>query len=412
LTSSDPLLFRNVRLPDNRLVDLLIEGGRIARIGSGPAAAGGTVVEGAGRLVSPGFVEPHLHLDKAFLMERLPGRVASVAEAIAVTAALKRQFTRQDILERAEQTLRLALRHGTLAARVHAEVDPVLGLTSLEAALELRQRWRGTLELQVCAFPQDGIQRLPGTEDLLREALRLGADVIGGVPYVDPGHRAHVDTVLALADEFGKPADFHVDFSDDPAVLDVGYIAERTLALGLTGRVAVGHVTTLATLPPARLAPLLELLAQAELSVLTLPATDLHLGGRGDAYNTRRGLTPVRALLAAGVNLAAGSNNVRNAFTPFGNADPLEIGLLLMVGAHLSDREDLPTVWQALTANGARALGLAEYGLAEGRPANLVLFEAPDVWEALVGQAEKRYVVANGRVVAENRRESWLALPD
>jgi cytosine deaminase len=407
-----PLLIRDVRLPDGTPADLLIVAGQIARLGPGLPDAGATVLEGAGRLVSPGFVEPHLHLDKAFLMDRLPGRVGSVAEAIAVTTALKRQFTRQDILERAERTLGLALRHGTLAARVHAEVDPVLGLTSLEAALELRQRWRGTISLQVCAFPQDGIQRLPGTEDLLREALRLGADLIGGVPYVDPDHHAHIDTVLALAEEFDLPADFHVDFADDPAVLNVAYIAEQTLARGLSGWVAVGHVTALAALSPERLAPLVELLARADLSVLTLPATDLHLGGRGDRYNVRRGLTPVRTLLAGGVNVAAGSNNVRNAFTPFGNANPLETGLLLMVGAHLSDRDDLPTVWQTLTVNAARALGLAEYGLAEGRPANLVLFEAPDIWEALVGQAEKRYVMANGRVVAENRRESWQMGPE
>ena len=408
----DPLLIRDVRLPDGTPADLLIEAGRIAQLGPGLPAAGATVLEGAGRLVSPGFVEPHLHLDKAFLMERLPGRVGSVAEAIAVTAALKRRFTRQDILERAERTLRLALRHGTQAARVHAEVDPVLGLASLEAALELRQRWHGTLDLQVCAFPQDGIQRLPGTEDLLREALRIGADLVGGVPYVDPDHHAHIDTVLALAEQFGCPADFHVDFADDPAILNVAYIAEQTLARGLTGRVAVGHVTALAALSPERLAPLVELLARAKLSVLTLPATDLHLGGRGDTYNVRRGLTPVRTLLAGGVNVAAGSNNVRNAFTPFGNANPLEIGLLLMVGAHLSDRDDVPTVWQTLTVNAARALGLSDYGLAEGHPANLVLFEASDVWEALVGQVEKRYVVANGRLVAENRRKNWLMGPE
>jgi cytosine deaminase len=362
-------------------------------------------------LLGPGFVEPHLHLDKAFLMDRLPGRIGSVQEAIAVTAALKCGFTRADILERAERTLRLALRHGTLAARVHAEVDPVLRLTSVEAALELRQRWRETIALQVVAFPQDGIQRQPGTEDLLREALRLGADVIGGVPYVDPDHHAHVETVLDLAREFDRPADFHVDFSDDPSVLDVGYIADRVLECGLTGRVAVGHVTALGALEPAAAEPLIERIARAELSVLVLPATDLHLGGRGDSHNVRRGLAPVKKLLGAGVNVAYGSNNVRNAFTPFGNADPLEVGLLLMVGAHLTDPEDVPTVYEMATTRAARAIGLPDYGPAEGHPANLVLFEAPDPWEALVGQAEKRYVVANGRIVAENRLEQRLEAP-
>ena len=303
------------------------------------------------------------------------------------------------------------MRHGTLAARVHAEVDPVLGLTSVEAALELRERWAELLRLQVVAFPQDGIQRLPGTEDLLREALRLGAEVIGGVPYVDPDPRAHVEMVLALAREFDRPADFHVDFSDDPSTLLVGYIADRALEVGLAGRVAVGHVTALGALEPAAAEAVIERIAAADLSVLVLPATDLHLGGRGDTHNVRRGLTPVKRLLAAGVNVAFGSNNVRNAFTPFGNADPLEVGLLLMVGAHLTDPEDVPTVYRMGTTNAARAIGLDDYGLAEGRPANCVLFDAESPWEVLVGQAEKWYVVANGRVVAENRREQWLAKP-
>jgi cytosine deaminase len=344
-------------------------------------------------------------------MDRLPGRIGSVREAIAVTAALKRGFTWADILERAERTLRLALRHGTLAARVHAEVDPLLGLTSVEAALELRDRWRDTIRLQVVAFPQDGIQSLPGMEDLLREALRLGGDVIGGVPYVDPDPHAHVETVLRLACEFDRPADLHVDFSDDPSALTVGYIADRTVETGLVGRVAVGHVTALGALEPAAAEAVVERIARADLSVLVLPATDLHLGGRGDSHNVRRGLAPVKKLLAAGVNVAYSSNNVRNAFTPFGNADPLEIGLLLMVGAHLTDREDVPMVYQMATANAARAISLPDYGLAEGNSANVVLFEAPDVWEALVGQVEKRYVVAEGRIVAENRCERWLETP-
>lgn len=413
-----PLLFRNVRLPgQDQPTDLLVADGRLARIGRGPRPSGARSIEGRGRLLGPAFVEPHLHLDKAFLLDRLPGPIGSVQQAIAVTAALKRGFSRADILERAARTLRLALRHGTLAARVQAEVDPVLGLVSLEAALELRQRWRDLIELQVVAFPQDGLQRQPGTEALLREALRLGADVIGGVPYVDPDRRAHVETILALAQQFDRPADFHLDFSDDPGDRDVGYVAERVEQLGLQGRVAVGHVTALGALAPPEADPLIERIARAGLSVLVLPATDLHLGGRGDSHNVRRGLAPVKKLLAAGVNVAYGSNNVRNAFTPFGNADPLEVGLLLMVGAHLTAPDQVPTVYELATTRAARAIGLSEYGLVEGHPANLVLFEAPSVWEALVGQAEKRYVVARGRLVAEQRRmsrayDSRLAPPE
>ncbi|MCC7106656.1 MAG: amidohydrolase family protein, partial [Chloroflexi bacterium] len=287
-------------------------------------------------LIAPGFVEPHLHLDKAFLLDRLPPSIGSLQAAIVATAALKRQFTREDILQRAEHVLRLALGHGTLYARVHAEIDPVLRLTSLEAMLELRERWRERIQLQVVAFPQDGIFCQPGTLELLSEGLRMGADVIGGCPYVDPDPAAHVDAVFAMARRFGVPADFHIDFADDASQPIVSpYVAERTIAEGMQGRVVLGHVTALGSLPLDKAKRIAEQMAEARLHVVSLPATDLHMGGRGDATRVRRGLTPAKLLLRAGVNVAIASNNVCNAFTPYGNADPLEIAQLMMVGAHL-----------------------------------------------------------------------------
>lgn len=391
--------------PDANAV--LVQNGRIAEIGRDLAAPDARRIELENGLVAPGFVEPHLHLDKAFLLDRLPPRIGSVQEAISTTAALKRGFTRQDILERAERVLRLALRHGTLYARVHAEVDPVLKLTSLEAMLELRERWRERIRLEVAAFPQDGIFCQPGTLELLREALRLGAEVIGGVPYVDPDPRQHVDAVFGLAREFGVPADFHLDFSDDPSRLNSPYVCERTIAEGMQGRVVVGHMTSLGALPPEELAPLVERIAEAGLHVIVLPATDLNLGGRGDRSNVRRGLAPVKQLLGAGVNVAIASNNVRNAFTPFGNADPLEIAQLLVVGAHMTDRAEVEAVFRMATANAARAMGLADYGLAPGRPADLVLLDAPDAWEAVVGRAERALVLSGGMPIAGR-----LAAPD
>ena len=208
-----------------------------------------------------------------------------MGEAIAATAALKRGFTRDDMRERAEQLLRMARRHGTLYVRAHVEVDPILGLSALEVALELREPLAGLMTIQVVAFPQEGIQKSPGTEELLREALRLGADALGGAPYVDPDPIAHLDTLFRLALEAGVPLDLHADFSDDPPAdppgLTARHAAERALAEGYVGRVVLGHATALGALPPAELHPLAELLARADVSVVTLPATDLYLGGRG-----------------------------------------------------------------------------------------------------------------------------------
>jgi cytosine deaminase len=365
-------------------------------------------IQAGGRLLAPAFVEAHLHIEKALLLDRLPDEVGSVGEAIKLTAALKRGFTRDDMRARAEEVLRMARRHGTLVVRAHVEVDPILGLSALEMALELREQLAGLMTLQVAAFPQEGIQKAPGTEELLREALRLGADVLGGVPYVDPDPVAHLDTLFRLAQAAGVPLDLHADFSDeppaDPPGLTARHAAERALAEGYVGQVTLGHATALGALPPEQLTPLADLLARADVSVVVLPATDLYLGGRNDTHNVRRALAPVRQLRAAGVNVAYASNNVRNAFTPFGNADPLEIGLLLMAGGHLAGRTDVQAVFEMATVNAARALGLSAYGVAVGDRADLVLFDAESPWDALVSQAEKRLVIAGGQVVAENHR--------
>ena len=405
------LILESVRLPGGvGPTDLLIRDGQIYAYGSAVREAGATAerIGGGGRLLAPAFVEAHLHVEKALLLDRLPGEVGSVGEAIAATAALKRGFTRDDIRERAEQVLRMARRHGTLYVRAHVEVDPILGLSALEVALGLRERLAGLMTLQIVAFPQEGIQRSPGTEELLREALRLGADALGGAPYVDPDPIAHLDTLFRLALAAGVPLDLHADFSDDPPAdppgLTARYVAERALAEGYLGRVVLGHATALGALPPEALSPLAELLARADVSVVTLPATDLYLGGRTDTHNVRRALAPIQALRRAGVTVAYASNNVRNAFTPFGNADPLENGLLLIAAGHLASRSDVEAVFEMATTNAARALGLTGYGVTVGNRADLVLLDATSPWEALVGQAEKVLVISGGRIVVENRR--------
>src|SRR3954469_2211425 len=385
------LLLESVRLPGRAgPTDLLIRDGRIYAYGSAlrEAEPGAEIIGGGGRLLAPAFVEAHLHIEKALLLDRMPAEARSVGEAIAATAALKRGFTRDDMRERAEALLRMARRHGTLYVRAHVEVDPILGLSAFEMALELRERLAGLMTLQVVAFPQEGIQKAPGTEELLREALVLGADALGGAPYVDPDPVAHLDTLFRLAMEAGVPLDLHADFSDDPPAdppgLTARHAAERAIAEGYIGRVVLGHATALAALPTDELRSLAELLARADVSVVTLPATDLYLGGRGDSRNVRRGLAPIKALQQAGVNVAYASNNVRNAFTPFGNADPLEVGLLLVAAGHLASRGDVEAVFEMATINAARAIGLTGYGVSVGDRADLVLLDAVSPWDALV----------------------------
>lgn len=409
------LLLRACRIPErDGLVDLAVADGLIATIEAHdpalPPPAG--AIEARGRLVTPGLVEAHIHLDKAFLSERIPGSARSAREAIRLVGEAKRDFTVDDIQTRARRALDLAVAAGTTAMRSHVEVDPILGLMSLEAMLPLKQEYAPALDLQLCAFAQEGILQSPGTEGLLRRALQMGADLVGGCPYNDTDALKHIDIVLRLAEAFDVDVDFHVDFCDEPEHLHVREIIERTQRAGWQGRVAVGHLTELAALPPIQQDEIAAGLVAAGIGVISLPATDLYLMGRLDDTSPRRGLTPVRRLLAAGVPVALATNNVRNPFTTVGTADLVHMALIAAVAAHMGTPEDLRALVATLTTHPARILRLRDYGLGVGRRADLVLWACERVEDVVAAQAERVVVIKGGRVTVEHehrRREPWRA---
>ncbi|WP_245178105.1 amidohydrolase family protein [Cupriavidus sp. AcVe19-1a] len=327
------LLIRDACVRDDApLTDIAIRDGRIAAIEPGIDAPAHEVIEAGGRAVIPGLVEPHLHLDKALLHRRLPARLGTLDEAIRVTGILKSKQQRHDVLDRSRQVLDMAVRHGTVAIRAHPDVDLIQGLVGVETLLELKAEYQDLLDLQIVAFPQEGILKSQGTRELMIEAMDMGADVVGGCPYNELSWAdtvRHIDMVFELAQRYDAPVDMHADFADDTAdqrFAAVDYIAQKTIECGYQGRVSLGHVTSLGALDAAQLEPLVAQLREAGISIVTLPATDLYLGGRKDQQNQRRGLTPVKALHHGGVNVAYSSNNIRNAFTPFGKADMLQIG--------------------------------------------------------------------------------------
>ncbi|HYL79813.1 MAG TPA: amidohydrolase family protein, partial [Candidatus Acidoferrum sp.] len=331
-------------------------------------------------------------------------------EAIRVTGEAKRGFSVEDIRSRGRAILDMAVRFGTTAMRSHVEVDPIVGLKGLEALLPLKSEYAPALELQLCAFAQEGILQAPGTEALLADALRKGADLVGGCPYNDTDAHAQIDIIFRLAREFGVDVDFHTDFFDEAEHLHVRYIAEQTVRHGWQGRVAVGHLTELAALPPEEQDPIIASLREANVAVIVLPATDLYLMGRRDLKNVRRGLAPVKRLLAGGVTVAAATNNVRNAFTPVGNANLALMGYLLTVGAHMGTSREIRQTLAMLTDNPARILRLAEYGLRVGSRADLVVWETERAEEIIAALAAPRLVVKNGRVTVEHERtvrEPW-----
>jgi cytosine/creatinine deaminase len=408
------LILKECRLPDGTLGDLGCASGRIAAIGNLSGRPAGRMFRCEGRAVTPGLVESHIHLDKALLSDRTPSVEGTLQEAIRITGEAKRRFTVEDIRTRARAVLDMAVRHGTTAMRSHVEVDPIVGLQGLEALLPLKAEYAPALDLQLCAFAQEGILQAPGTETLLAEALRRGADVIGGCPYNDTDANAQIDIVFRLARQFDVDADFHVDFFDEPEHLHVRYIAAQAIRNGWQGRVVLGHCTELAALPPGDLAPIAGLMRDAGLGVITLPATDLYLMGRKDSHRVRRGLAPIKRLIEAGVTVAAATNNVRNAFTPVGNANLLLMGFLVAVGAHMGTARERRDVLEMLTAHPARLLRLPTCGTGLNSQADLVVWDAAQLDDLVAGQAAPWLVVKRGRVTVEHERyvhERWREHP-
>lgn len=405
------ILVRRARIRDDGpLLDIGIRQGYITQIQEGIDLPSRQLIDADGRVTIPGLLEPHIHLDKAFLERRMPNHAGTLQEAIRITGILKQQQVHADVLARSRLVLDMAVRNGTVALRCHPDVDPIQGLIGVETLLELRPEYADLLDLQIVAFPQEGILKSPGTIDLMEESLRIGSDVVGGCPYNEKDWedtKAHIDTVFSLAQRFNKPIDMHADFADDVSdnrFTAATYIAQKTIATGYQGRVSLGHMTSLASLAPADAAPVLDLLHRANIHIVTLPATDTYLGGRRESHNPRRALTPVRALRAAGVNVTYSSNNIQNAFTPFGAADPLQMGLFLAHIAQLGSPDDQAAVLQMATTGAADAMGISEqYGIEVGKQADLVILNTQRYLDALLETPIRSWVIKKGRVTVVTR---------
>ncbi len=399
------LLVRNVCIEDGKPhVDIAVKDGKIVAIEQKVNGDATTVIDGKGHVVVPGLVESHIHLDKAFVADRKPNLSGTLQEALKVTADLKPTFTPEDIKERSIRVLELAIQYGVTHMRTHSEFDPVQGFTGFDIVMDLKKQYAGQIDLQVVAFPQEGIIKAPGTLEMMEEALEKGADVVGGIPYNDSDADKHIDIVFELAKKYRKPVDFHLDFRDDAEGLSTEYICQKTIAEGFEGLVSGGHVTGLGALPHEQLKPLAALMAKAQINIMSLPQTDLHLGGRRDEYNVRRALTPIRYLRDAGVNMSIATNNIRNAFTPYGNGDLIQTAILAMSTGHLGGASDLSSLLQMITENPAKAMQLEGYGLQVGCHADFVILSSTEVADAIIDIPERLFVVKSGKLVAKTEK--------
>lgn len=400
------LLIKQVRLKDGEpLKDVAIDKGAIIAINETITETADRVIEGEGRVLIPGLVESHIHLDKALIASRKPNQSGTLQEAIAVTAELKPTFTEEDVYSRAKEALEMVIAHGVTSIRTHSEFDPAQGFTGFKTILRLKEEYKDLVDMQVVAFPQEGIFKAPGTEKMMYEAMEMGADVVGGIPYNDAPAKEHIDLVFEIAKKYGADVDLHQDFADEADEISIEYLCEKTIAEGYQGRVSVGHLTALHALPEEKLTPIIAAMAKADISVMALPATDLHLGARKDPYNVRRAVTPIRKLRDAGVNVCLATNNIRNAFTPYGNGDLVQIAMLAVPVAHLGGADDLPSVLPMITTNPARAIGLKKYGIAVGNQADVVLLDTKVVNDAIIDIPERLFVLKSGRVTVETTKE-------
>jgi cytosine deaminase len=405
------LLLRNGTLGGAERIDVAVDRGVIIDRGPGLNYTAHQEVDLEGRLIIPGFVESHLHLDIALMNDwDRPGRARPFKSPVELNQEVEQRrkaFTRQSIEECAGSALELASRHGVTALRAQCHVDTEIGLRHLEALLAVKEKHSPQVSLQIVAFPQQGLLRNPGTLDLFREAFRMGVDVMGCASNLDSGvnFREHIEAALKMAMDMDADLDLHADLGIPQRVelddLEVVYAARRAMEVGYQRRVTAGHVCALDSALPDIAEQAIELIRQAEMSVISQP--DMYRLGREDAHHVRRGLTRVKELLAAGVNVAYASNNVRDGYRPLGNFDLLEEGLILAYGAHMDSVDQLETLLCMSTYNAAQALRLKNYGLEKCCTADLVVLDAPTPSAAIIGQAEKRYVFKAGRLMATSQ---------
>ena len=397
------LILRNARLANRdaagATVDIGVTNGRIAAIE--PRISGeGERVDARGRFVSPGLVESHFHLDKTRILDRVaPLKDRRATDYMMRTSAVKHTFTVEDVYARARDTLEQCLLNGVTHMRTHIEVDPNVGLRGYEAIERLAKDYAWAIDLQLCAFLQEGWTNVPGGEANVVAALKRGAQVVGGAPRYDTDGPGQIRRIFALAKEFDVDVDIHLDggyTTHDMAIHLVCDLADR---IGWGGRVAIGHGSKYSCLPPAELEALGRRLAGSGVAVTVLPATDLFTSGRHLEHSVIRGVADAHVLVAQGANCSIATNNVLNPFTPYGDCSLVRIANLYANVVQRGTTEDLSECFAMLTDRPARILRKDDYGIALGNPADLVVWNAKTPAEVIATVAQPVMGFKRGRRV-------------
>jgi len=410
------LVVRNARVRGGKNpIDIGVTGDRIEAVQQRLAGTAAEEIDAAGCLVAPGFVNLHLHADKALLGEVMrPNLSGTLPEAIEITNDFKRAYDPEEVARRATRVLETGVQNGTTFFRLFADVGTIGGLRAAQGLLLARERFRDLCQIQVVAFPQEGILRDRGAAELLEEAVRQGCDVVGGLPwyeYTDADAREHIDICFALARRHDLDIHMLVDDTDDPNSRSLEYLAWKTMQEGFGGRVTASHCGAMAAYNDVYAAKVIDMVATAGVTISVNAHINLVCSARLDREPRRRGTARVKELLARGVNVISSQDDVNDPYYPFGKPDQLEVALMMAHTAQLTLPHELEQVFDMITTNAARAARLDAYGIAPGRRADLVVIDAPSVHEALRTQPPRRHVFRGGREVARATLSRELRRP-
>lgn len=401
------LIVRGVNLPDGRKnQDIAIANGYIESVEPKIKTSAKNILEAKGYLATPPFVDSHFHLD-ATLTYGQPriNQSGTLMEGIAIWQELKSQLTIEKIKARAEKLCRWAIARGTLFIRSHVDIcdDRLLAVNAL---LEIRRQFEPYLDIQLVAFPQDGYFRHPNTAANLARAVDMGVDVVGGIPHFEAtmaeGSRS-VTTLCELAANQGLPVDMHCDESDDPMSRHIETLIFETQRLGLSGRVTGSHLTSMHGMDNYYVSKLLPQMQAAQVHAVANPLVNITLQGRHDTYPKRRGMTRVKEMMAAGINVSFGHDCVMDPWYGLGSHDMLEVAHMGLHVAQMTGTSEMKQIYAAVTDNGARTLGLTHYGLTPGCHANLVILQAENIFEALRLKPARLYVIRRGKIISQTQ---------
>ena len=410
------LLIKNANVSGKgKQIDIAVLNGKIAEIAASiPVEIALEVIDAKGALVTPGFVDSHMHFDKVLSLGEKESKTleAAVQNFTAYCKNIPVGQLNYDLKRRAKQVARMGVQAGTTAFRTHANIEASIGLQGIEALNELKSELKDYVDIQITSLPNfyDGpLEQAKRLELVDYACANKMLDYVGGAPHMHENCRELTEKLFTMAVKYGLPLDLHVNESDHPNIENFEHIAELTMKYGYEGRVSCGHVTALNAVDDERAAKAITKAKQADLQIITLPSCNLYLMGRIDKQPIRRGITRIREFLDAGVNISYASDNIRDPFRPIGNGDMLEEGLLTAQVAQMVTKSELEQVFEMGTVNPAKTLLLGDYGLAVGKRADLVIMEAASIAEALISQANRRYVIKNGKIVAKTIKTVELA---